>query len=159
MRTEHSLGLFYVLLTVRPGMALGKWPTWCTITLYNTFIIIILYMFRATLLIIRRSYCINTASGIVFSVSMQLYCISVTDMFQTLTGDLQGGKNRNINSIIMCRSHCESLCGLCHRSPTWITTHHMYLQRTPFHRTVVQTAVFNLLYFMLVAILLFILEF
>jgi len=28
---------------------LGKWPTWCTITLYKTFIIIILYMFRATL--------------------------------------------------------------------------------------------------------------
>jgi len=28
---------------------LGKWPSWCTITLYNTFIIIILYMFRATL--------------------------------------------------------------------------------------------------------------
>jgi len=30
-------------------ITLGKWPTWCTITLYNTFIIIILYMFRATL--------------------------------------------------------------------------------------------------------------
>jgi hypothetical protein len=26
-----------------------KWPTWCTITLYKTFIIIILYMFRTTL--------------------------------------------------------------------------------------------------------------
>ena len=33
---------FYVLLTVHPGTTLGKWPTWCTITLYNTFIIIIL---------------------------------------------------------------------------------------------------------------------
>ena len=40
----------WVLLTVHPGTALGKWPTWCTVTLYNnTFIIIILYMFRATL--------------------------------------------------------------------------------------------------------------
>jgi hypothetical protein len=29
--------------------ALGNWPTWCTITLYNEFIIRILYMFRATL--------------------------------------------------------------------------------------------------------------
>jgi len=38
---------FYVLLKVHPGMTLGKWPTWCTISLYNTFIIIILYMFRA----------------------------------------------------------------------------------------------------------------
>ena len=40
---------FYVLLTVHPGTTLGKWPTWCTIKLYNTLIIIILYMFRATL--------------------------------------------------------------------------------------------------------------
>ena len=40
---------FYVLLTVHAGTALGKCPTWCTIALYNTFIIIILYMFRATL--------------------------------------------------------------------------------------------------------------
>jgi len=31
------------------NIILGKWPTWCTITLYNTLIIIILYMFRATL--------------------------------------------------------------------------------------------------------------
>jgi len=28
----------------------SEWPTWCTITLYNTFIITVLYMFRATLL-------------------------------------------------------------------------------------------------------------
>jgi len=40
---------FYVLLTVHLVAALGKWPTWCIITLYNTCIIIILYMFRATL--------------------------------------------------------------------------------------------------------------
>jgi len=37
------------LPTVYPGTTLGKWPTWCTVTLYNTFIVIILYMFRATL--------------------------------------------------------------------------------------------------------------
>jgi hypothetical protein len=40
---------FYVLLAVHSGTTLGKWPTWRTITLYKTFIIIILYMFRATL--------------------------------------------------------------------------------------------------------------
>jgi len=40
---------FYVLLTVRPGTMLGKWPTWCTITLYKTFIIIILYFFYVLL--------------------------------------------------------------------------------------------------------------
>jgi len=34
---------------VHPGTILSKWPTWCTITLYNTFIIIIIYIFRATL--------------------------------------------------------------------------------------------------------------
>jgi len=41
--------LFYVFLTVHPGTTLRKWPTWCTITLYKTFIIITLYMFRVTL--------------------------------------------------------------------------------------------------------------
>jgi len=41
--------VFYVLLTAHPGTVLGKWPTWCTNTLYKTFIITILYMFRATL--------------------------------------------------------------------------------------------------------------
>ena len=41
--------VFFVTLTVHPGTTLGKWPTWCTITLYNMFIIIILYMFQATL--------------------------------------------------------------------------------------------------------------
>ena len=30
-------------------ISLVKWPTWCTFTLYKTFIIIILYMFPATL--------------------------------------------------------------------------------------------------------------
>ena len=46
---SNTIFVFYALLTVHTGMTLGKWPTWCTITLYNTFIIIILYMFRATL--------------------------------------------------------------------------------------------------------------
>jgi len=32
--------IFYILLTVHPGTTPGKWPTWCTITLYKTFIII-----------------------------------------------------------------------------------------------------------------------
>jgi len=40
---------FDVLLTVHPGTTLGNWPTWCTITLYKTSIIITLYMFRTTL--------------------------------------------------------------------------------------------------------------
>ena len=26
---------YYVLLTVHPGTTPAKWPTWCTITLYN----------------------------------------------------------------------------------------------------------------------------
>jgi hypothetical protein len=30
-------------------ISLDKWPTWCTISLYNTFIITIPYIFRATL--------------------------------------------------------------------------------------------------------------
>jgi len=34
---------------VHPGKTLGKRPTWCTITLCKTFIIIIFYMFRATM--------------------------------------------------------------------------------------------------------------
>ena len=46
---NKTINEFYVLLTVHRGVTLGKWPTWCTITLYNTFTIIIVYMFRATL--------------------------------------------------------------------------------------------------------------
>ena len=42
--------LSFVLSFVQYSLyILGKWPTWCTITLYKTFIIIILYMSRATL--------------------------------------------------------------------------------------------------------------
>jgi len=40
---------------------LGKWPTWYTIKLYNT-----LHVSSNCVLIIRRSNCINTASGIVY---------------------------------------------------------------------------------------------
>ena len=36
----------YTLLTVHPDITSGRWPTWCTVFLYNTFILI-LYMFRA----------------------------------------------------------------------------------------------------------------
>ena len=43
------LTFYMFLLTVHRGTALDKWPSWCTITLYNTFIVIILYMFRTTL--------------------------------------------------------------------------------------------------------------
>jgi len=39
---------FFVWLTVHPDTTLGKWPTSCKITLYNTFITTILYMFWAT---------------------------------------------------------------------------------------------------------------
>jgi len=46
--SRHTMR-FHVLLTVHPGITLGKWPNWCTIMLYKTFIIVILYMFRATL--------------------------------------------------------------------------------------------------------------
>ena len=43
---RHSISLRILqLFTTFP--CLGKWPTWCTITLYNTFIIIILYVFQA----------------------------------------------------------------------------------------------------------------
>ena len=38
---------FYILLTVHLDITSGRWPTWRTILLYNTFISI-LYMFRAT---------------------------------------------------------------------------------------------------------------
>jgi len=53
------LKLFIVVQTFI-AMTLGKWPNWCTITLYNTFIIIILYMFRATL-------CSSSGGQIVFT--------------------------------------------------------------------------------------------
>ena len=47
--TNYFFLEFYVLLSLHPGTTPGKWPTWCIITLYKTFIIIVLYMFRATL--------------------------------------------------------------------------------------------------------------
>jgi hypothetical protein len=40
-----------------------------------------------------------------------------------------------------------SLWRLYHRSPIWITIHHMYLLCTSFHRTILQTTVFNVWYF------------
>jgi len=66
---------FCVLLTVYPGTTLGNWPTWCTITLYKTFFYYNpLHVSSNTLLIIRSSNRINTASGIVFSVSDRAAC-------------------------------------------------------------------------------------
>ena len=48
---------------------LGKWPTWRTITSYNTFYYYNpLHVSSNSVLVIRRSNCINTASGIVFCV-------------------------------------------------------------------------------------------
>jgi len=65
--------IFHVLLTVQPGTTLVKRPTWCTITLfiyyYNP-----LHVSSNCVLIIRASNCINTASGIVFSVSDRPVC-------------------------------------------------------------------------------------
>jgi len=37
---------FYILLTMHLDKTSGRWPTWRTILVYNTFISI-LYMFRA----------------------------------------------------------------------------------------------------------------
>jgi len=63
--SRHTMG-FYVLLTVHPGTTLAKWPTWCTIALYKTFIIVILYMFRAT-------PCSSSGSRIVLIRHLVLY--------------------------------------------------------------------------------------
>ena len=70
-QTEQTT--FYILLTVHPGIIMGKWPTWSTITLYKTSIIVILYMFRATLCSSSGGP-INTVSDIVFSVSDRPVC-------------------------------------------------------------------------------------
>jgi len=45
--TEWIISFFiYILLTMHLDITSGKWPTWRTILLYNTFISV-LYMFRA----------------------------------------------------------------------------------------------------------------
>ena len=64
-----------VLLTVQPGTTEGKWPTWWTVTLYETiYYCNPLHVSSNTVIIIRRSNCINTASGMVFSVSDRAVC-------------------------------------------------------------------------------------
>ena len=68
--TPHNIFL-NVLLTVHIGTTLGKWPTWCKITLCNTFIIIILYMFRATL-------CSSSGGQIVLIQHLIYYSLQVT---------------------------------------------------------------------------------
>ena len=50
------------------GGSLGKWPTWCTIMFYNTFIIIILYMFRATLC--------SSSGGQIVLIQHLVFCVS-----------------------------------------------------------------------------------
>jgi len=60
----------FIVRKVRENMkneSLGKWPTWCTITLYNTFIIIILYMFRATL-------CSSSGQIVLYSIRYSILC-------------------------------------------------------------------------------------
>ena len=47
--TQICISEFYVLPTVHPVTTMGKRPTWCIIELYKMFVIIILYMIRATL--------------------------------------------------------------------------------------------------------------
>jgi len=59
---------FYVLLTMHPGTTLCKWPTCCTITLQYVYYYNPLHVSSNSVLIFRRSNCINTASGIVFCV-------------------------------------------------------------------------------------------
>jgi len=44
MERPIEWGKFYVLLNVLPGTTLGKWPTWCTVKLYNTFLILLLLL-------------------------------------------------------------------------------------------------------------------
>ena len=56
------------LLLEHHERSLGKWPIWWTITLYNTFYYYNpLHVSSNSVLIIRKSNCINTASGVVFS--------------------------------------------------------------------------------------------
>jgi len=70
------------LLTVYPDTTLGKWSTWCTITLYNTFIITILYMFRATL-------CSSSGGQIVLIQHLVQYSLWVTVRCAGWDGHLQ----------------------------------------------------------------------
>jgi hypothetical protein len=49
LRTVPGILKYILWVKVILLPALVKWPTWCTIMLYKMFIIIILYMFRATL--------------------------------------------------------------------------------------------------------------
>ena len=55
---------FYILLTVHLDITSGRWPTWHTVLLYNI-LISILHVSSKYMLIIRRSNCTNTPSGIV----------------------------------------------------------------------------------------------
>ena len=66
------LTFFYVLLTMHPGTILGKWATWWKITLHKTFIIIILYMFRATL-------CSSSGGRIILIQHLVHIVLSVSD--------------------------------------------------------------------------------
>jgi len=75
------------LYTKWQTITLGKWPTWCTITLYETiYYCNPLHVSSNTVRIIRRSDCINTASGIVLSVSDRPVCRLIS-LFSNCTPD------------------------------------------------------------------------
>jgi len=61
-----TMCVFHNILLNSSHLTLGKWTTWCTIALYNTFIIIILYMFRAAL-------CLSSGGRIVLVQHMLEY--------------------------------------------------------------------------------------
>jgi hypothetical protein len=51
--------------------------------------------------------------------------------------------NKLVHNIYTLRTEVtsSSLCKLYHCSPIWIIVHHMYLLRTSFHRTALQTTI------------------
>jgi hypothetical protein len=57
--------VFYVSLTVHLKYNLSQWPTWCTNFQYIYYNPLHVHVSSNILLIIRRSNCINTSSGIV----------------------------------------------------------------------------------------------
>jgi len=91
---SNTIFVFYVLLTVHTGMTMRKWPTWCTFALYNTFIIIILYMFRATL-----------CSSSVGQIILTQHLVSVSDRpvcrLRTCTPDGHLGENTIPDAVLI----------------------------------------------------------
>ena len=91
---------FYVLLTVHPGVTLDKRPNLCTITLYKTFIIVILYMFGATL-------CSSSVGRIALIQHLVQYSLQVTVRCVVLQGTVPSQPaHRNITY----REHYTRCC-------------------------------------------------